>query len=54
MCYINKYNLVVRFGNKDLAKYPFLKEAFSYITKYDFKLEDLNSQRLSASYRQGK
>ena len=44
MCYIIKYNLVVRFGNKDLAKYPFLKEAFSYITKYDFKLEDLDSK----------
>jgi len=44
MCYIIKYNLVVRFGNKDLAKYPFLKEAFSYITKYDFKLEDLNNR----------
>ena len=36
--------MVVRFGNKDLAKYPFLKEAFSYITKYDFKLEDLDSR----------
>ena len=36
--------MVVRFGNKDLAKYPFLKEAFSYITKYDFKLEDLDSE----------
>jgi DNA primase large subunit len=44
MCYIIKYNLVVRFGNKDLAKYPFLKEAFSYITKYDFKLDDLESR----------
>jgi DNA primase large subunit len=44
MCYVTKYNLVVRFGNKDLAKYPFLKEAFSYITKYDFKLEDLDSK----------
>lgn len=36
--------MVVRFGNKDLAKYPFLKEAFSYIVKYDFKLEDLDSR----------
>ncbi|CAN5826802.1 hypothetical protein BH23THE1_BH23THE1_00810 [soil metagenome] len=44
MCYVIKYNLVVRFGNKDLAKYPFLKEAFSYIVKYDFKLEDLDSR----------
>ena len=53
MCYIIKYNLVVRFGNKDLAKYPFLKEAFSYITKYDFKLDDLERSRLSASSKQG-
>ena len=36
--------MVVKFGNKDLAKYPFLKEAFSYITKYDFKLDDLESR----------
>ena len=35
---------MVRFGNKDLAKYPFLKEAFSYVVKYDFKLEDLDSR----------
>lgn len=42
MYYRFKFNLV-RFGNKDLAKYPFLKEALSYITKYDFKLEDLDS-----------
>ena len=36
--------MVVKFGNKDLAKYPFLKEAFSYVIKYDFKLEDLENR----------
>ncbi len=34
---------MVRFGNKDLARYPFLREALSYVTKYDFRLEDLDN-----------
>ena len=32
----------MRFGSKDLARYPFLREALSYVTKYEFKLEDLD------------
>ena len=34
---------MVKFGNKDLARYPFLKEALSYVTKYEFRLEDLDN-----------
>ena len=34
---------MVRFGNKDLARYPFLREALSYVTEYDFRLEDLDN-----------
>jgi DNA primase large subunit len=33
----------VRFGSKDLARYPFLREALSYVTKYEFRLEDLDN-----------
>lgn len=33
---------MVRFGNKDLARYPFLKEALAYVTRNDFRLEDLD------------
>ena len=33
----------MRFGNKDLARYPFLREALSYVTKNEFKIEDLDN-----------
>jgi DNA primase large subunit len=34
---------LIRFGNKDFARYPFLKEALSYVTRNDFRLEDLDN-----------
>jgi DNA primase large subunit len=33
----------VIFGNKDLARYPFLREALSYVTKNEFAIEDLDN-----------
>jgi DNA primase large subunit len=34
---------LIRFGNKDFARYPFLKEALAYVTRNDFRLEDLDN-----------
>lgn len=34
---------MIRFGSKDLARYPFLKDALAYVTRNDFRLEDLDN-----------
>lgn len=38
---------MVRFGTRDFAKYPFLKDSLLYVTKNEFKLEDLDNSDYS-------